>query len=102
MPAGRPRNPAVAQAAKSASQLAKRVGLRRMRSRVKRSVLLRQALYRPYRDDRPTIDPELAVQLRASFTEEVLALDSLLGTPVAQRWGYAPGQVESPRPVDAP
>ena len=93
MPAGRPRNPAVAQAAKAASQLAKRAGLRRMRSRVKRSVLLRQALYRPYRDDRPTVDPQLAARLRASFAEEVLALDSLVGVPVSRRWGYGPGEV---------
>ena len=100
MPAGRPRNYGMAQAAKSASQLAKRFGLRRMRSRVKRSVLLRQALYRPYRDDRPTLDPDLAARLRASFAEEVLALDSLLGEPVSQRWGYAPGQVDSPGPAD--
>jgi hypothetical protein len=90
-PAGRPRNPGVAQAAKSASQLAKRAGLRRLRSRVKRSVLLRQALYRPYRDDRPTVDPALAARLRASFTDEVLALDSLVGAPVSSRWGYRPG-----------
>lgn len=102
MPAGRPRNPAVAQAAKSASQLAKRTGLRRMRSRVKRSVLLRQALYRPYRDDRPTVDPELAARLRASFAEEVLALDSLVGAPVAHRWGYGPAQVQEKGPVESP
>src|SRR3712207_8192394 len=57
----------------------------------------RQALYRPYRDDRPTVDPALAVRLRAYFADEVLALDSLVGAPVSQRWGYTPGQVASDR-----
>lgn len=89
MPAGRPRSGAVAAAARSASTLAKRVGLRRLRSRVKRSVLVRQALYRPYTDDRPTIDPALAAELRRDMAEEVLRLDSLLGRPVSEQWGYA-------------
>jgi hypothetical protein len=89
MPAGTPRNPAVATAAKSMSKLAKQAGLRRWRSRVKRSVMVRQALYRPYRDDRPTIDPAVAAELRLGFADEVLRLDSLLGRPVAAMWRYA-------------
>jgi hypothetical protein len=57
-------------------------------------VVLRQALYRPYRDDRPTVDPDLAAHLRASFADEVSALDALVGAPVSQRWGYGTGQDE--------
>ena len=71
------------------SKLAKQAGLRRLRSRVKRSVMVRQALYRPYREDRPTIDPAVAAELRLGFADEVLRLDSLLGRPVAATWGYA-------------
>lgn len=89
MPAGRPRSAAVAGAAKSVSRLAKRTGLRRLRSRVKRSVLVRQALYRPYKDDRPTIDPALAAELRSGFADEVLRLDSMLGRAVSDLWGYS-------------
>jgi Sulfotransferase domain len=89
MPAGRPRSTAVAAAAKTASKLAKRSGLRRLRSRVKRSILVRQALYRPYKDDRPTVDPALATELRAGFADEVLRLDSLLGRSVSELWGYS-------------
>ena len=88
MPAGTPRNPSVATAAKSMSKLAKQAGLRRLRSRVKRSVMVRQALYRPYREDRPTIDPAVAAELRLGFADEVLRLDSLLGRPVAATWQY--------------
>ena len=88
MPAGRPRSGAVAAAAKTASTLAKRVGLRRLRSRVKRSVLVRQALYRPYKDDRPTVDPALAAELRRDLADEVLRLDSMLGRPISELWGY--------------
>ncbi|MDP5183782.1 sulfotransferase [Blastococcus sp. BMG 814] len=89
MPAGRPRSAAVAAAAKSASKLAKRTGLRRLRSRVKRSIVVRQALYRPYKDDRPTVDPALAAELRQGFADEVLRLDSVLGRPVSELWGYS-------------
>ncbi len=88
MPAGKARNNAVASAAKSASQAVKKLGLRRLRSRVKRSVVLRSALYRSYTDDRPTLDPAMAAQLRSEFAPEVARLDSLLGHPVSQRWGY--------------
>jgi hypothetical protein len=89
MPAGTPRNPTVATAAKSMSKLVKQAGMRRFRSRVKRSVMVRQALYRPYRDDRPTIDPAVAAELRLGFADEVLRLDSLLDRPVAATWRYA-------------
>ena len=93
MPAGKPRNTVVAGAAKSASQLVKRMGLRRLRSRVKRSVTLRSALYRPYKDDRPTLDPARAAELRQQFAGEVAALDAMLPTPVSARWGYASDEV---------
>ena len=89
MPAGTPRSPAAAAAAKSVSKLAKRTGLRQLRSRVKRSVLVRQALYRPYKDDRPTVDPALAAELRPGFADEVLRLDSVLGRSVSELWGYS-------------
>ena len=89
MPAATPRSAAAAKAAKSAATWAKRVGLRRLRSRVKRSVVVRQALYRPYKDDRPVIDPALAAELRLGFTEEVHRLDAMLGVPVSRQWGYS-------------
>ena len=89
MPAATPRSAAAAKAAKSAANWAKRVGLRRLRSRVKRSVVVRQALYRPYKDDRPVIDPALASELRLGFTEEVHRLDGLLGVAVSRQWGYS-------------
>ena len=57
MPAGVPRSRTAASAAKRQPRLVKRLGLRRLRSRVKRSGRMRQALYRPYTDDEPTIDP---------------------------------------------
>lgn len=89
MPAGVPRSSAAAAAAKSASRLAKRAGLRRLRSRVKRSARVRQALYRPYGDDRPVLDAATAARLREYFADEVAALDQLLGGSVSHRWGYA-------------
>ncbi|MBA3232551.1 MAG: sulfotransferase [Propionibacteriales bacterium] len=88
MPAGSPRNANAAAAAKASSRLVKRIGLRRLRARVKRSVVVRQALYRPYADDRPTVDPGVATELRGVFADEVERLDTLLSAPVTQMWGY--------------
>ncbi len=88
MPAGRPRNTTLAGAAKSASALAKKVGLRKLRSRVKRSVTVRSALYRSYKDDKPQLDPAVAAELRRVFADEVSHLDRLLDTSISARWGY--------------
>jgi hypothetical protein len=96
MPAGTPRVPRVAAAAKSAARLMGRLGLRRLRSRVKRSARMRNALYRPYADDRPQVDEALARELRADFAAEVDELDALL-PGVAARWGYGqPGASPPP------
>lgn len=88
MPAGVPRSRTVATAAKTASRTVKRLGLRRLRSRVKRSAKVRHALYRPYADDRPTPDPDTVRRLRAGFTDEVADLDTLLGVRISSRWNY--------------
>jgi hypothetical protein len=88
MPAGRPRNAVMVGVAKRASKVAASVGLRRWRSKIKRSTVVRSALYKQYRDDKPRPDPAVAAELRRGFAEEVARLDELLGRPVAQRWGY--------------
>ena len=104
MPAGKPRSPQAASAAKAAARVMGRLGLRRVRSRVKRSARVRNALYRPYGSDKPTIDPAMAAELRSDFAAEVGALDRLL-PGVAARWGYAgasgPSAVPGPA-VDEP
>jgi hypothetical protein len=89
MPAGRPRNAAMVGLAKRASRTAASVGLRRWRSRIKRSTMVRSALYRQYRDDKPRLDPAVAAELRRGFADEVARLDDLLGRSVSERWGYA-------------
>ncbi len=95
MPAGTSRNATVAAGAKAASRFAERAGVRRLRSRVKRSVLVRQVLYRSYSDDRPTMDPAVAANLRREFAPEVHALDALLSRPFSESWGYAPGPADT-------
>ncbi len=89
MPASEPRSRALAAAAKTASRLVSRVGLQRVRSRVKRSDRIRQALYRPYtEEDRPRLDPQVAAQLKAEYAPEMRTLDSLFDVPISARWGY--------------
>jgi hypothetical protein len=90
MPAGVPRSRTVTATTKKASRLVLRLGLRRMRSTVKRSTLVRQMLYRPYAKDRPTIGAEVAARLQSEFASDVRDLDTLLDRPVSQLWGYPP------------
>jgi hypothetical protein len=92
MPAGRPRNGAMVGLAKRASKAAASVGMRRWRSKIKRSTMVRSALYKQYRDDKPRVDPALAVELRQGFADEVARLDVLLGRPVSELWGYSSAQ----------
>jgi hypothetical protein len=102
MPAGRPRNATVAKAARSVSHLAKRVGLNGLRSQVKRSVAVRSALYRPYTDERPTMDPGTRAELRRGFGAEVAEVDAMLGLGVRERWGYGSTvEPEVARPVES-
>lgn len=95
MPAGTPRNTTMAAAAKSASKWVKAAGLQRLRSRVKRSLLIRQALYRPYTDDRPNVDSGTAKELRRMFSREVEDLDRMLGASISERWGYRDASASS-------
>jgi hypothetical protein len=89
MPAGRPRNATMVRLAKGASKGVASLGLRRWRSRIKRSTRVRSALYKPYRDDKPRLDPAVGAELRRGFAEEVARLDELLDRPVSERWGYS-------------
>ena len=93
MPAGRPRNAAMVALAKRGSKVAASVGLRRWRSKIKRSTAVRSALYKQYRDDKPRLDPQVGAELRKGFADEVARLDHLLGRPVSEVWGYDASQV---------
>ena len=89
MPAARPRSYALAQWAKKASVAAKTVGLRKLRSRVKRSRLIRNMLYRSYSaKDKPVMSQSTRSDLRERFAGEVYALDRMLGSSFARTWGY--------------
>jgi hypothetical protein len=50
--------------------------------------MVRSALYKEYRDVKPRPDPDLGLELRRGFAEEVARLDDLLGRPVSEVWGY--------------
>jgi hypothetical protein len=97
MPAGVARSKAVAKVAKKASRLALRLGLVRLRGKVKLSTTIRNALYRPYgRADRPALSAETAARLRERYAPEVAAVDELLGTNLVERWGYRNEVVDEP------
>jgi hypothetical protein len=90
MPAGRPRSETVVRVAKRASHLCARVGLKRLRGRVKRSRTIRNLLFRQYTErDKPVMEAETRDRLRRLFAEEVQALDELLGTDFVRLWQYA-------------
>ncbi|MDX6360575.1 MAG: hypothetical protein QOH37_3629, partial [Nocardioidaceae bacterium] len=93
MPAGRPRNAVLAGAAKRGSKIAASIGLRRWRSKIKRSTMVRSALYKQYGDDKPRLDPALGADLRRDFADEVARLDTMLGRSVSEVWGYDSAQI---------
>jgi hypothetical protein len=89
LPAGVPRSTGLARAAKRGAHFLQRIGLRGLRGRLKTSRSVRNALYRPLgEDERPTMNPETRMRLRAQFAAEVAELDALLGTSLSTRWGY--------------
>ena len=89
MPASAPRSRLLSRATKQASHAAKAVGLRKLRGRVKTSRWVRSLLYRTYDPkQRPAMHPDTRERLRATFREDVQALDALLGTRFRERWGY--------------
>jgi hypothetical protein len=97
MPAGVPRSTLAASATKKASRLVLHLGLRRLRSTVKRSAVVRQTLYRPYKDDKPTMAQDTAQDLRGVFAPDVHDLDVLLGRDISRQWGYS-----AARPASSP
>jgi len=89
MPAGRPRSKAFARLAKRLSNLAKKMGLKKLRGRVKASRIARGIIYKPLsQKDKPTIDPATEQSLRDRFRPEVHDLDQLLDTNFVARWNY--------------
>ncbi|OHB78889.1 MAG: hypothetical protein A2V98_01550 [Planctomycetes bacterium RBG_16_64_12] len=89
MPAARPRSRRLVKLAKGMSRVAKRLGQRRLRGRIKRSRLIRNLLYRQFtHEDRPTMEPQTRRMLQERFREEVYGLDALIGTDCATLWDY--------------
>lgn len=89
MPAGEPRVYAAAQGARKVAALAKRLGLRGVVGRVKRSPVIRSILYREYtRDERPAMRPDTRAALRRTFAPDIQRLDQLLDTELRRLWGY--------------
>ena len=86
LPAGVPRNVALADGAKALSSLARKIGLNRLRGKVKTSRTIRNLLYRPYGEDRPKMSPETEKKLRSIFREELELADKVAGTDLAARW----------------
>ncbi len=90
MPAGRPRAKLLALLARRGSMALKRLGMRRIRGRLKTSRVLRNLIYRPFdAASRPQMAAATRSSLRERFFDDVHRLDGLLGSNLKQRWGYA-------------
>ena len=89
MPAGRPRSQSLMRVTKTASKQLKRMGLKQITGRVKRSRTIRNLLYRAYSPaEKPVMPPSSAAALRAIYAAEVSDLEMLLGMEFQQRWHY--------------
>ena len=90
MPAGRPRSRSLVSIAKKVSKRLKKVGLKPLMGKVKRSRTIRNALYQPYSDsNKPRLSDEERERTKTIFRAEIQVLDELLGTQLYQRWNYA-------------
>ncbi len=87
MPAGQPRSIAMARAAKTAAAYAKGLGMMRLIGSIKRSLWIRNLLYRPFTPiDTPQMDQLFRRQLQAEFRDELQRLDQMLDTDFARKW----------------
>ena len=92
LPAGTPRVRGIAMGAKRVSRVARKLGLRSLRGKLKTSPSVRNMLYRPYNDDsKPVMPIEAEERLRRLMIPEVQLLDSVAGTDFCRLWNYPPG-----------
>ncbi len=56
--------------------------------RVKRSPLVQRLLYKPFGEQRPTVDPEDAAFIRNVLQDEVARAGALVGIDLCGRWGW--------------
>jgi len=89
MPASLPRNKQFCQLAKNMSTICKQRGWKQLRGLVKRSRLIRSVLYREIKNSEKTIASSTRNILREKFLADVEQLDTLLGTQLVERWGFA-------------
>lgn len=89
MPAGRPRLAVLVKAAKTCSHTARKLGLRRLRGRIKTTRWIRNLLYVPFEQGaQPVMQAETKKQLREFFRPEVEELERTLVPGILQRWDY--------------
>lgn len=89
MPAGEARFGSLTYAAKQAARTAKSLGFRRMVGRAKRSILIRNILFRQYREaNKPTMRQKTRAAPKDYFYDEIRQLDDLLASDLRERWGY--------------
>lgn len=88
MPAGRPRARRLSLWTKAISKRLKRVGLKPVMGRIKRSRAVRNLLYRPYTEsEKPRPTARETEVLREIFAPEVKMLDTMFGTQFCRYWG---------------
>jgi hypothetical protein len=78
-----------ARVLRTGGQVVRRVGQPEVVGRVKRSKLVRKALYRPVEAAGPdAVSDEVLASLRTFFRDDVHELAELTGVDVVDRWGY--------------
>ena len=92
LPAATPRVRGVAMGAKRVSRLARNLGLRGLRGKLKTSRTVRNMLYRPFDEEtKPVMPPDVQDRLRGLFADEVQRLDKVAGTDFCGLWDYPRG-----------
>ena len=89
MPAAKPRSKFVTHMVKQVARSADKIGMRGLRGRIKRSRVVRNLLYRPFRNDEmPRISAATREKCRDHFRPEIQQVDDLLGLGLQEKWDY--------------
>lgn len=85
LPAARPRNRWLARVAKLGARAVRKLGVPHVVQAAKESRLV-DLLWKPWGEDRPTLDPELRDRLAHQMADDIQQLTELTGIDFAGRW----------------
>ena len=102
LPAGRARVPLIARGARRAADFVREHDGANLVGRVKRSMLVQRVLYKPLKDDKPTMTSAERSAVHEALGSEVVQLDAMFGHDLVRRWGWENEAASQPSDAATP